>query len=139
MRWLLLVLLAGSPGCPSEPPPACIMVDTTCAPGYVPTFANVYKNTLSVSCGNGNSSCHSPTGHMGGLVLDSQGTAYTGLTAQSQIDPTRLRVVPGDPACSLLIVRTDSPGKDYQMPKGDPLSEPERCALVQWVEMGAMP
>jgi hypothetical protein len=136
MRRLLFVLLAG---CPSEPPPACITVDTTCAPGYVPTFANVYKNTLSVSCGNTNSSCHSPAGHQGGLTLEDQATAYTKLTSQSQIDPSRMRVVPGDPACSLLIVRTDSPGKDYQMPIGDPLAEPMRCALLQWVAAGAMP
>ena len=46
----------------------------------------------------------------------------------------RPRVSPGDAACSLMIVRTDSPGADYQMPPGDPLSEPERCALIQWVQ-----
>ena len=37
-----------------------------------------------------------------------------------------------------LIVRTDSPGADYQMPPGDPLSAPERCALIHWVQNGAM-
>jgi hypothetical protein len=136
MRWLLFVLLAG---CPREPPPACITVDTSCAPSYVPTFANVYKNTISVSCGATNSSCHNAAGHMAGLTLEDQATAYTKLTSASQLDPSRMRVVAGDPACSLVIVRTDSPGKDYQMPPGDPLSDGERCALVQWVEMGAMP
>lgn len=133
---VVVVLLAG---CPSEPPPACITVDTTCAPAYVPTFANVYKNTLSVSCGSDNSSCHSATGRQAGLSFEDQATAYAGLTAKSQLDPTRFRVVPGDPACSLLIVRTDSPGKDYQMPKGDPLDPATRCALLQWVQAGAMP
>ena len=47
------------------------------------------------------------------------------------------RVVAGDPACSTMIVRTDSPGASYQMPPGDPLSEPKRCALIQWVAAGA--
>ena len=47
------------------------------------------------------------------------------------------RVVPGDPGCSKLIVRTDSPGASYQMPPGDPLREAERCALIQWVQAGA--
>ena len=48
------------------------------------------------------------------------------------------RVKPSDPSCSEMIVRTDSPGKDYQMPPGDPLTPEERCALIQWVQMGAM-
>jgi hypothetical protein len=47
-------------------------------------------------------------------------------------------VKPGDPSCSKMIVRTDSPGEDYQMPPGDPLTPEERCALIQWVQMGAM-
>jgi hypothetical protein len=112
-------------------------VDLTCAPGYVPTFDNVYNNTLSKSCGNDKTSCHSAAGHMAGLVFADEATAYTDLLDKSGIDPTRHRVVPGDAACSLMIVRTDSPGKDYQMPPGDPLSAVERCALVQWVAAGA--
>jgi Planctomycete cytochrome C len=131
----LVVVLAG---CPREPPPACITVDTTCAPAYPPTFTNVYNNTLSVSCGADNSSCHSPAGHQGGLTFEDPQTAFTKLTSKSGIDPSRFRVVAGDPACSLLIVRTDSVGTDYQMPVGDPLPEPERCALIQWVQNGAM-
>ena len=139
MRWLSLVVLAALAGCPSETtPPACITVDTTCAPGYVPTFSNVYKNTIVPKCSM-TSACHDTSGHQGGLSLgDGEDAAYTALLASSTIDPSRKRVVPGDPACSLLIVRTASPGTSYQMPKGDPLSEVESCALLQWVEAGAM-
>ena len=36
-----------------------------------------------------------------------------------------------------MIVRTSSPGADYQMPPGDPISAAERCALIQWVQAGA--
>jgi hypothetical protein len=119
-------------GCPRTPPPPCTTVDLTCSPGYVPTFDNVYKNTLKTTCGSDKSSCHSRAGHMGGMSFEDPATAYAALT-----DPLHPRVKPGDPACSLMIVRTDSPGTDYQMPPGDPLSVPERCALIQWVQCGA--
>ena len=136
MRRMWLVLALG--GCPSTPPPACITVDTSCLPGYVPTFDNVYKNTIKPSCGSTNSSCHSGSHPMDGLSFTDEATAYSDLMMASGKDPKRLRVVPGDPACSLFIVRTDSPGTDYQMPPGEPLSPEERCALIQWVQNGAM-
>lgn len=133
-RIVVAALLAG---CPSTPPPACITVDTTCAPLYPPTFDNVWTNTLAKSCGNTNSSCHSATGHQDGLAMTDEAGAFSALLAASGRDPSRMRVVPGNPACSLLIVRTDSPGTDYQMPQGDPLRASERCALLQWVQCGA--
>ncbi|HEY5947920.1 MAG TPA: c-type cytochrome domain-containing protein [Kofleriaceae bacterium] len=135
MRRLLLVgVLAGSAGCPSEPPPACVTpaVDTTCLPGYTPTFANVYKNTLQANCGYMDGSCHSASGRAGGLSFETQQTAYDNLMLVG-------RVKAFDPSCSEMIVRTTSPGKDYQMPPGDALGEPEQCALIQWVQNGAMP
>jgi hypothetical protein len=128
----MLLVVCVLAGCPSEPPPPCITVDTSCAPGYVPTFTNVYTNTIKQSCGTDDSSCHSASGRAGGLSMETQDAAYTNLMSAG-------RVKPGDPACSKMIVRTDSPGKDYQMPPGDPLSPQERCALIQWVNMGAMP
>lgn len=139
MRWLWLGLLAALAGCPGDSvAPACIVVDEACAPGYVPTFTNVYTNTIVPKCSM-TSSCHSNAGHQGGLSLaEGEAAAYAALLATSTIDPSRKRVVPGDPACSLLIVRTSSPGTSYQMPKGDPLSEQESCALLQWVAAGAM-
>jgi hypothetical protein len=114
----------------------CITVDTTCAPGYVPTFDNVYQNTLQNSCGSTRASCHSATGHQGGLSMADEATAYADLLAMSP-NYNRPRVSPGDAACSLMIVRTNSPGTDYQMPPGEPLTKEEQCALVQWVQMGA--
>jgi hypothetical protein len=133
----LVVGLALAAGCPSnDPPPMCITVDTACAPGYVPTFDNVYRYTLQNSCGSTQSSCHSASGHQGGLSMADEATAYADLLAMSP-NYHRPRVSPGDAACSLMIVRTDSPGTDYQMPPGEPLTDPERCALIQWVQMGA--
>ena len=123
-------------GC-HDVPPKCINVDLSCAPLYPPTFDNVWTNTLNVSCGSTKSSCHSNSNKAGGMTFADEATSYTELLSTAHIDPSRLRVDPGDAACSLLIVRTDSPGQWYQMPQGTPLSAPERCALVQWVQSGA--
>ncbi len=133
MRRLLLVCMLA--GCPSDPPPECKpTVDTSCAPGYVPTFENVYNNQLKDGCGGTKSNCHSARNRAGDLSFETLEIAYEEL-----LDPTKKRVVPGDPACSELIVRIDSPGEDYQMPPGDALTGPQRCALIQWVVQGALP
>lgn len=115
-------------GCPAEPPPACTTVDLTCMPQYVPTFDNVYANTLTMECGSGRSGCHAAMGQ-GEISFADPQTAHAQLLAG--------RVTPGDPACSELIVRTHAPGTDYEMPPGAPLAPAERCALVQWVAAGA--
>ena len=134
MRWLLFASVLALAGCPETPPPECKTVDTACQPGYVPTFTNVYNNTIKDSCGSTKSNCHSAKDHAGGLSFESQDVAYEGL-----LDATKRRVVPGDPGCSEMIVRTDSPGADYQMPPGDALLAPARCALIQWVLQGSLP
>ncbi len=127
MKWLVLALLAGC----TEQPPACITtIDLNCQPEYLPTFANVYNNTLENTCGSQRSTCHSDSGMKGGMSFATPEQAYTALLMNG-------RVMPGDPQCSDMIVRTSSPGKDYQMPIGDPLSAPEACALIQWVKAGA--
>jgi hypothetical protein len=128
-RYGWLALAVALAGCPADPPPACIAVDASCAPLYVPTFDNIYTMTLRDSCGSQSASCHSAVGMQGGMSFQDQQHAFDALRAG--------RVVPGDPACSKMIVRTDSPGAGYQMPPGDPLSAAARCALVQWVAAGA--
>ena len=126
---LALLLGTGFAGCASDPPPACITVDTSCAPLYTPTFDNIYNMTLRDSCGSQRASCHSAAGRQGGMSFEDEQHAFDALRAG--------RVVPGDPGCSKMIVRTDSPGAGYQMPPGDPLSEAERCGLILWVQAGA--
>ncbi len=123
--WIALALLCG--GCPSEDPPACVTVDTSCTPQYVPTFDNLYANTLKMDCGSSRGSCHSNSGE-GGMSLADIDTAHAQLVQ---------RVDPANPGCGDAIVRTHSPGTDYEMPPGAPLPEAERCALVQWVAAGA--
>lgn len=126
--YLAAALLLG--GCPSEPPPACTTeaIDTSCGSLYVPTFDNVYANTLQMGCGASRSSCHAASGE-GGMSLADPATAHASLLAG--------RVTPSDPTCSELIVRTHGIGTDYQMPPGGVLGSSERCALVKWVAAGA--
>jgi hypothetical protein len=123
------VVVAALAGCPSDPPPSCITVDASCAPLYAPTFDNIYTMTLRDTCGSQRVSCHSAAGKQGGMSFEDEQHAFDALRAG--------RVQPGDPGCSKMIVRTDSPGASYQMPPGDALSEAERCVLIQWVAAGA--
>ena len=121
-------------GCPSSPPsqpPSCLTVDTSCSPLYTPTVDNIYTLTLRDTCGSQRVSCHSAAGKQGGMSFEDEQHAFDALHDG--------RVMPGNPGCSKMIVRTDSPGASYQMPPGDALSEPERCALIQWVQGGARP
>ncbi len=123
------MLALASAGCPSDDPPACTEVDLTCAPLYVPTFDNVYANTLSDGCGSQRVSCHSAAGKKGGMSFEDPETAHAALLAG--------RVTAGDPSCSEMIVRVTSVGESFQMPPGSALPEAERCALIQWVQAGA--
>ena len=124
---MVLALLVA--GCPGGDQPACVDVDLTCNPLYVPTFDNVYENTLKNGCGSARVSCHSAAGHQGGMSFEDPATAHAALLAG--------RVIPGDASCSVMIVRTSSPGTSYEMPPSAPLSQAERCALIQWVQNGA--
>jgi hypothetical protein len=130
MRWLYLTaMLVTSAGCPNDPPPSCKTVDTACSAQYpTTTFATVYENTISRDCGSSEGSCHSASADSSVSFATEQG-AYDSLLSKY--------VTPGDPNCSEFIVRTSSPGTDYQMPQGAALSEPEQCALRKWVEAGA--
>jgi hypothetical protein len=128
--WLVAALAGSLAGCPADPPPSCISVNTSCAPLYAPTFDNIYTMTLRDTCGSQRASCHSAVGKQGGMSFEDEQHAFDALRAG--------RVMPGNPGCSKMVVRTDSPGASYQMPPGDPLSEAERCVLIQWVQGGAL-
>lgn len=128
-RELLAVMSTALAGCPGESPPECVTVDTACAPLYQATFDNVYSMTLQNGCGSQRTSCHSRTGMKGNMSFEDPQTAYDALLAG--------RVKPNDAACSEMIVRVTSPGTDYQMPPGAPLSEAAQCSLILWVQAGA--
>jgi hypothetical protein len=129
---LFVALVVG--GCGGDDPPLeCnTQVSAACAPLYPPTFENVYSMTLEPHCGAGARSCHSDSGMKGGMTFDTIDSAYAGL-----LEPGHDRVIPGDPACSVMIIRTHAPESSIQMPPGSPLPAAELCALVQWVANGA--
>jgi hypothetical protein len=111
----------------------CIEVNTSCAPLYEATFAEVFSRTLAPTCGVAGSSCHSADGAQGGLVYAEQGRAHQLLIEEEEV------VIPGDAGCSELVRRIESTEEDYGMPPGRQLSPEERCAIVQWVAKGAPP
>jgi hypothetical protein len=129
---LLAVFALGAwAGCADDAAlPRCVTVDAQCTPRYQPTFANLYANTLKDSCGSQSSACHSATGRKGGLSMDTAEVAFRELTSDG-------RVVPGDPACSELVVRLHGGGASYLMPPGAPLAAVDRCAVEQWIAAGA--
>ncbi len=104
-----------------------------CAPLYEPVFARVYENTISASCAVG-SGCHGAASPVESLTLaGGQSSAHQALLQAGA-------VVPGDPECSPLVDRLESSSADFRMPRGGaPLTEEERCAIVQWIASGAAP
>ena len=75
--WLVVPAIVACADCGPASPPACITVDPQCKPLlYVPSFDNVYANTLMPHCGSKDSGCHSNAGHAAGLIFSDEQTAY---------------------------------------------------------------
>ncbi len=133
---LAFVLVASGVACssPQDPALTCVKnLDLSCAPLYPPDFDHVYNNTLHPTCAQAGGSCHSADGHQKGLVFEDPDQSYALLLGTAD---GRVRVDPADPACSLLVERVMNNGR-FVMPPGSPLSDAERCAIVQWVANGA--
>jgi len=133
---------AGDDGADTPAPVACVQdLDLQCAPAYPPTFDAIFSDVFARGCGSSatGSSCHygpSPAMAMGGLVLSDATVAYDALLGHSD---GRARVLPGNPACSILVERLESTDPNFRMPVGnDPLPERTRCAIRQWIANGAM-
>jgi hypothetical protein len=126
-----LALAAGA--CSDDGDPlACVDVTAECSPLYPPTFDNMFANTLDVKCGSDSNSCHSDQGMAGGMSFATIEGAFAELLEAGQD-----RVIPFDPSCSLMIIRTHATDRSVLMPPGSQLSVSERCSLVQWVTDGA--
>jgi len=130
------LLFAGSIGC-SDPPSAtperevvCLDagVDTTCTPGFEPTFDALYTNTFQRSCAASGVSCHASTGKQGGVDFSDPEAAYAGLAS---------KVRAGQPECSILVHRVIATDGKVRMPPGRSLPAGEQCAIIQWVAQGA--
>lgn len=124
---------------PADAGVACVAnLSTNCMPLYAPpTFGTLYANLFHPTCAQGIGTCHTSDAQMGGLVFEDQATAYALLLGTQG---GRARVLPGNPACSLLEERLESNDSHFRMPPGPtPLSEPARCAVAQWIAQGANP
>lgn len=108
--------------------PACpIPLPEDCAPLYEPTFEQVYGQTLARSCAL--SGCHGDGSAQGGLDLDGEDRAWSALVDEG-------RALPGDPACSEVMLRLHGAGAPL-MPPGRALPAAEICAVQRWIEQGA--
>lgn len=109
-------------------------ISRECDLAFPPTYDRFYEELLQGTCAAGGTSCHGPDGAMAGLVLDDRDMAYDYLLGD--VDG-RARVIAGDPECSLLVHRIESDDPEFQMPPLAPLTDEERCSIIQWIDMGA--
>lgn len=114
---------------------ACIDdVELDCEALVEPAWEPVFTQVLQPSCGVGGTTCHGATGGQGGLDFTDAALAHAMLTDDVEGDAY---VIPGDAACSELIVRLDTSDPDILMPPGAALSAEARCAVRLWVDAGA--
>jgi hypothetical protein len=123
----------------NDPPaqPACVTgLSLDCKPLYEPpTYQAIFDHTFHPTCAAGSGTCHTADAAKAGLVFADADHAYALLLGT---DGGRPRVVPGDPACSLIMERLDSTDPSFHMPPGSiSLSAAELCAIAQWIAQGA--
>src|SRR5690349_18486613 len=118
--------------------PTCLPAagPTDCAALYVPTFANVFTNTLSMHCAV--AKCHVEPTPQAGMALDDLDTAYDNLVNKKSANGEP-RVIPGDAKCGKFIVRLSSVDEPWSMPpgSGSQLMPTELCSIRQWIANGA--
>jgi hypothetical protein len=118
------------------PPPACVTgLSLDCKPLYdPPLYQTLFDKTFHPTCAAGRGTCHTADAAKGGLVFESADDAYALLLGTKD---GRKRVLPGDPACSLLMERLSSSDPSFHMPPGASLLSAETCAIAQWIGQGA--
>lgn len=109
-------------------------VPADCLPQYSPaTFPTVFEKILKPTCATGRGTCHTSDAAKGGLVFEEADTSYALLTGRRD---GRVRVVAGDPGCSLLVKRLRSTDARQRMPPGPTgLSAGETCTVTRWWEV----
>jgi hypothetical protein len=120
LAFLLAVL--GLVGCPGVPPEEA-------------TLSSLRSDIFEPRCGF--SGCHGGSGPAAGLDLvdDPFGNL---VDIASDEDPNVKRVVPGDPAASLLFQVLQAPvGGTQQMPVGAEFGDEELARIAAWIENGA--
>ena len=131
-----LVVLAGCGGKHADTPACVTNLPKDCPLLYdPPTYATIYDKILHPTCAEGIASCHTADGAKGGLVFENADDAYALLLGMRD---GRARVLPNDPSCSLIVIKTWSTDPNFRMPPGNmALPMPEFCDIEQWIAQGA--
>ncbi len=135
-RTVIAALLASLTACSGRGSTAeCVAgLSTACSPLYSPTFDQIFSRTLSPTCAQPGGVCHASAGVQGGLLFIDPDQTYALLLGETD---GNARVIPGNPACSILVERIESTDPATVMPPKAPLSDAERCAILQWIQGGA--
>jgi hypothetical protein len=135
---LAAVALVGACGTSSGSPTlACVAnLSTACAPLYTPpTYPTIYAMTFQPTCATGIGTCHTADAAQGGLSFADEQQSYEQLLG---MNGAIVRVVAGDPACSLLMERLETTDPTFHMPKGpNSLPAAALCDVAQWIANGA--
>ena len=118
-------------------------MDATEQTQTVPTFSGIYEEIL-LPVGCAAAFCHGAESPAGALELGSREQAYEALvgvpaTGLACADSKLIRVAPGDPASSLLLMKLSTkPPCGVSMPAPDFLLRASQIAAIRrWIEMGA--
>jgi hypothetical protein len=140
---LIAAVNAALAGCPPEPTPTATPEPTPTATRD-PTLTEIQQTIFSPRCAV--ISCHDASGQTADLILE-PGRSYMQLVGVPPSNGTAaaagfLRVDPGHPENSFLLVKLAGPGsgEGAQMPLGGPPLAPAELGLVRsWIENGAKP
>ncbi|MGE0792319.1 MAG: hypothetical protein AB7S26_41985 [Sandaracinaceae bacterium] len=128
----------------AEPVPVGFTVPTCVSTCIDATWESIHAEVIVPTCATSN--CHDTASMAGELDLSGDlasvharvlATSAQGLLCRTRGGPL---VTPGDPAMSLLYVKTsvDAPGCGVRMPPaGSPLNDQRRCAVAAWITCGA--
>jgi hypothetical protein len=122
---------------PNVTGPSCVVnLAEDCHPLHdPPAYNTIFAEVLQPTCAQGMSTCHTADAKKGGLVFENADDAYALLLGTVG---GRARVIPGDPACSPLVIRLESPEPTFRMPPGPtPLLASARCEITRWIGQGA--
>ena len=110
------------------------MMVTGC--GHEESFTAINSEILTPSCGF--SSCHG--GGEAGLTVDAASTYLDLVNVESTVVDGEIRVVPGDPDASYLIVKLEDSDRivDDVMPPSNPLDADAIERIRDWIAQGAL-
>lgn len=128
----------GDDGTDGEAPECVEGLSAACTARWAPTYDDIFDQVLEPRCGGATTgaSCHYEAAPAGSLYLFDREMAYNALVNGHAGGAAS--VIPGDAACSPLILRLTSDDPGFRMPRGGAsFTAEELCTFVQWIESGA--